>query len=375
MSKIIYLDNAATSFPKPRAVLKETARCIKEYCGNPGRSSHYLSIKAAEAIYEAREAVSTILNTNKPENVVFTQNATYALNIALKSFIPENSHIIISDMEHNSVIRPLNWLKKHKGVDFSVFNASVAKGSDIEALITDKTYAICSNITSNVTGEEVSLKLLSDVAKKNKLLLILDASQQIGHKDIDLNLNQPCILCAPGHKALFGIQGCGFLVFTEYIDGKTLIEGGSGTNSRAVDMPSLLPERYEAGTLPTPSVVSLRYGIDFIRKYGIDNVSKRLSMLSLACSEHLKEFSDIKIHGTGCGIVAFSMDKLPSETLATALTRHGVCIRGGLHCAPLIHKRLGTEKAGLARVSFSIFNKESDIKSLCDALIKIKREC
>jgi cysteine desulfurase family protein len=373
MNKLIYFDNSATTFPKPKKVYDELLKCVRKYCGNPGRSSHKLSLLAGEAIYSAREAVASLLNLDKTENVIFTQNATYALNIALKSFIPRDSHVIISDIEHNSVIRPLQWLQRNKGISISVFSVTGDVAKSIESLITPATSAIVSSLKSNVTGEEIPLSLLSQIANKKGLILIVDASQYIGHKQIDLKNTPVSILCAPGHKALFGIQGCGFLAFTKPLTGDTFIEGGSGTNSKDPTMPIFLPERYEAGTLPTPAIVSLNYGIRFVSDYGIDNIEARLNKLTNLCCDGLKSVNGVKIYGANSGVIALEMKDIPSEALASRLDEYNICIRGGLHCAPLVHKRLGTEKRGLARVSFSIFNKEKEIEQFCDKLNKISK--
>ena len=209
MEKMIYLDNAATSYPKPRAVINEVNRCIRKYCGNPGRSGHSLSIKAAEEIYSSREQIAKHIGISNPENVVFTPNATFALNLAIKTLIPENCHVLCSDYEHNSVIRPLNRLSRDRGVEYSYFCSC----DDLSSKINSNTKAIVCSLASNVTGFETDISFLSNIAEKYKLLLILDASQVLGHKRLNLQ-ETPCdALCAPGHKALMGIQGCGFAAF------------------------------------------------------------------------------------------------------------------------------------------------------------------
>lgn len=366
---MIYFDNAATSFPKPGSVIRATNDCIKRYCGNPGRSSHALSNKSAEMIYSAREAVADLLGGVEPEGVVFTYNATYALNLAIKSFVDSDCHIITSDFEHNSVIRPIEALKKRYKIDLSFF----ADEREIESLIRNETTGIICTLGSNVTGDSFDLKRLSDIAKKNNLFLIVDASQTIGHRNIDL-INAPCdVLCAPGHKALFGIQGSGFAVFKNLDRKIGLVEGGSGSDSERKDMPPLLPEGYEAGTLATPVIVSLQSGIKYIKDIGLDNIQNKLDCLIDAMYERLTSLSSAKVYKRGNGIISFNLGDLPSSAVAYELDRLGICTRAGLHCAPSVHRRLGTLKQGTVRISFSYFNSLRQIDSFYKAIRSIEK--
>ncbi len=367
---MIYFDNAATSFPKPPSVIKEINFCLKKYCGNPGRSSHRMSVMASEAIYEARENIAKLLGVDTPEQVVFTYNATYALNLAIKTFITHKCHILISDFEHNSVIRPIEKLKRTLGIEYDTFSTDGDIKENIKALIRADTEGIVCSIASNVTGERISLKLLSNVARENGLFLIIDASQAIGHEEINLT-KTPCdVLCAPGHKALFGIQGCGFAYFKENKRKESFIEGGSGSDSASIVMPMLLPEAFEAGTLSTPAIVSLSKGTEYVMKIGTDDIQHRLDSLCNAMEERLENIKAIRLYKSGNGIISFNLSDVPSSRLSMALDRRGVCVRGGLHCAPSVHRRLGTLDVGAVRMSFSYFNKKSEI----DKAYKILRE-
>ena len=360
---MIYLDNAATTFPKPRSVIKSTSDCIKRYCGNPARSSHALSLKASEAIYDTRESVARLLGINCAENVVFTLNATYALNLAIKTTVPHNSHVIISDCEHNSVLRPLVSLKERLGVEYSLFDSGAKDiEQEIRSHIRENTRAIISTVTSNVTGQRIPLEPLSRLRSELGLSLIIDASQAIGHFNIDLT-KTPCdVLCAPGHKALFGIQGCGFAVFCDNRSRESFIEGGSGSDSKNIHMPSVLPERFEAGTLPTPSIVSLGAGIKYINNIGIEHIESKMEALENTFADMISGFKRVKIYGKGTGIISFDYEGISSSALAYKMGEFGVCVRGGLHCAPLTHKKLGTSERGLLRVSFSSLNTKKDLE-------------
>ncbi len=357
---MIYLDNAATTFPKPRNVINDVYNCIQKYCANPGRSSHKFAMRTSEEIYRAREAVSDILSFALPENVCFTSNATYALNIAIKSVITEKCHVLISDIEHNSVLRPINALKNKLGVEYSVFSSSGNIEKNIEALIRPDTSAIVSTLMSNVTGEEIPLKILSNVAKKYNLKLIVDASQILGHKKIDISKNPCHALCAPGHKGLFGIQGCGFIVFGGDVPKSSFIEGGSGYDSKNLYMPDSLPEHFEAGTLPSPSIISLKSGIDFIKSYSIDGIEEKIGNLTKVFRDKLSDIKNIEFFGCNNGIIAFRIKEKSIYETAGMLSKNGICIREGFHCAPLAHEKLGTLDTGLIRISLSVFNKKTD---------------
>lgn len=368
---MLYLDNAATTFPKPKVVIDSVNDCLNKYCGNPSRSSHFLSMKASEAVYSAREAVAELVGVSDPERVVFTQNATYALNLAIKTSIKKKSHLLISDIEHNAVVRTVEKLKATIGIEYSRFNSDGDIEKNITSLMRHDTSAIISTLASNVTGRTISLKILSKIAKKYGLILITDASQYIGHTPIDLK-ETPCnVLCAPGHKALFGIQGCGFAVFCDNILRDSFIEGGSGSNSISTDMPSLLPERYEAGTLPTPSIVALDSGIRYLSELGSKNITNKLSSLNERVRSILNSISGIKVYGTGP--ISFAYKDIPSSEICTLLDKRGICTRGGLHCAPHAHEKLGTLDRGLVRISTSIMNTEQELDELYLALMDISK--
>ena len=371
---MIYFDNAATSFPKPACVLKTVNKCIKSYCGNSGRSSHRLALKSAEEIYLAREEIASLLGGVDPENIVFTYNATYALNIAIKTLTKEFCHVITSDFEHNSVARPLESLKATKGIEVSSFTSDNDISREIKEKIKKNTDVIVSTVASNVTGESLPLNALSSVARDNKLSLIIDASQALGHSEINL-LKTPCdALCAPGHKALFGIQGCGFVYFKNKERRDSFIEGGNGVDSINPYMPLLLPEGYEAGTLSTPAIVSLRSGIRCVKAIGIDKIGKRLSYLTDYTKELLSEMKNLKVYKSENGIVSFNVGDYPSSYIASKLDKRGICTRPGLHCSPAAHKRLGTLGQGTVRLSYSWFNTEREIKTFAHALGNIIKE-
>ncbi len=358
---MIYLDNAATSFPKPPTIIRDLNFCLKKYCGNPGRSSHKLSIMASEAIYSVREAVAEHLGISSPENVVFSYNATYALNLAIKTLVTRKCHILTSDFEHNSVTRPLQALHDKIGLEYSSFSTEGDIEKSIRENIRRDTVGIVTSIASNVTGDTISLKTLSKIAAEYNLFLIIDASQAIGHTKINL-VETPCdVLCAPAHKALFGIQGCGFAVFGNNDVRDSFIEGGSGSDSRSPYMPELLPDRYEAGTLSTPAIVTLGSGLKYISNIGIENIEKRLCELTSLLYDRLYSIDGVRIYKSGTGILSFNLGKLSSSYVSDELDKYGICTRGGLHCAPSVHRKLGTLDQGAVRVSLSYLNNASEL--------------
>ena len=365
---MIYFDNAATSFPKPKSVVNEVTKCITRYCGNPGRSSHKLALAAADKIFETRILIAEFLGYKKCENVIFTPNATYALNLVIKGLITDRCHCIISDLEHNSVIRPLQKTLNKFGGTLSVFNSDIPLNDAIEPLINENTYAIISTLCSNVTGKIIDFCELSAIAKKYELKLIIDASQYLGHKNLNLENHYFTALCSAGHKSLFGIQGSAFAVINDYGLFDTLTEGGSGVDSFSTDMPILLPERYEAGTLSTPAIASLGAGIDFLNDIGMDKIERRIDLMTTLVKDQLSSLPCVTLYGADNGIISFNVGDYSSSHVSDFLDSKGFATRSGYHCAPLIHKKFGTENRGAVRISLSYFNKESEIYDLCKVL-------
>ena len=367
---MIYLDNAATSFPKPRSVIREVTRCIKVYCGNPSRSSHVLAIRAAEEVYLAREAVAEFFGSENPERVVFTTNTTYALNIAIKCLLKPPCHVLISDIEHNSVLRPIIKASREKGISYSVFSTQGNVYENIEKSLGENTTAIITTLASNVTGEIIEPQTISKIAQKYGLISIIDAAQAAGHFALNVKATPFSAVCAPAHKGLLGIQGCGFVLFGDVLPSETLIEGGSGAASLSEKMPEMLPEMLEAGTLPTPSIVSLRHGIRFINHIGIKGIEEKMLMLTELYRERLESFGEIEIFGGNAGIISFRKRGERSHVLADKLNGQGICVRSGLQCAPSIHRRLGTVDTGLVRISLSPLSKAKEADIFYKALKK-----
>ncbi|GAA0177663.1 aminotransferase class V-fold PLP-dependent enzyme [Clostridium sediminicola] len=372
---MIYLDNAATTFPKPIKVYDEISNCMKNYAANPGRSSHEMALKADSKILETREIISQFFNIPNPLNVVFTKNATESLNIAIKGILNKGDHVISTKIEHNSVLRPLNTLSK-KGVELTLVNVDLngyVNIKEIENNIKKNTRLIIINHASNVLGTIQNLKKIGELAKKNGILLMVDASQSAGVVPIDVIQDNVDIMAFPGHKALFGPQGIGGLYIRDKIPVHSLNEGGTGSISDSINQPDFMPDRLESGTLNTPGIVGLGEGIKFIKKIGIDNIRNHENKLIDYLDMELSKLSYIKIYGchlsrNRTAVLSFNVDNIDGSDVGYLLNCNGIAVRTGYHCAPLIHDIIGTKYKGTVRVSPGYFNTFNEIEKLIDVI-------
>lgn len=364
---MIYLDNAATTSPKPESVYRAAERCAREYGGNPGRSSHLLSRRAAEAIYSCREAVAELFG-GLPENVVFTMNATYALNLAIRALARQGSRILISGIEHNAVLRPVAALPT---CTYDVFDA---RGGDEAVLrsfaskLTKDTSLVVCNHVSNLCGLTMPVEKIGAICRKRGVAFVVDASQSAGRLPLTLAGCHADAICAPGHKGLYGLQGSGFAIFADrYRESagslRTILAGGNGVDSLVTSMPDFLPERLEAGTLPTPAIASLEAGIREVLRRGVSNIGAQEDALGRRLRDGLAAIGGVTLYGaeTGGGTVLFNVGTIPSEQVGELLDRQGICVRSGFHCCPLGHRTLGTPRHGAVRASVSMFTQEREI--------------
>ena len=367
---MIYFDNAATSFPKPHRTLKEVSECISTWCGTPGRGAHSLSRRAAEKIYACREQVGKLLGLNAPERVVFLQNTTMALNVALKGLLRHGDHVLCSELEHNAVLRPLYALQKERGVSFDAFpvirhtNEEILQG--IATRIKKNTTAIVCLHASNICSVSLPLGEIGTLCRARGLYFIVDAAQSAGHLPIDMEKMHIDALAAPAHKGLLGIPGCGILALGEGIQLSTLIEGGSGVDSLSPTMPSELPERLEAGTLPVCAIAGLLGGISHVRSIGMSEIENRARSLFFAARDRIESLGGYEIYQKdkpGAVLLFNKIGVCPTDT-ARILDQRGICVRAGLHCAPMAHKALGTPEGGAVRLGFGALNTKDEIDTL-----------
>ena len=378
--KIIYLDNAATTFPKPRPVLDAMADCAENWCGNAGRGAHPLALASADAIFAAREATASLFGADT-DRVVFTLNTTYALNMAIKGVMARGGHVLISDMEHNSTLRPIARLARERKISYDVYPTH----RDSHPLTTDEiisgiisrlrpeTRLICAIHTSNICSYSLPVREIGALCHRLGLLFCVDAAQAAGHCEINMVRDNIDILCIPGHKGLYAPQGVGAMILGGGASIDTLIEGGNGVNSLELSMGSISPERYEGGTLATPAIVGLSSGIEFIRGIGASTVSAHEKALWRKAYSLLCNAGRVKIYAPDCigGVLLFNVDGIHPDEVGNALGERGICVRTGYHCAPLAHKTIQTGDGGAVRVSFSVFNTEYDIEALAEAVKEI----
>ncbi len=375
---MIYLDNAATSFPKPRCVIEEQARCMHRYCGNPGRGSHALARGAAEKIYECREAVASLFGGVDPESVVFTSNTTVALNTVIKGLLRQGDHVLISDMEHNAVLRPIYKAAKEGLISYDIFPTYPDRpGSRTEEIcagilsrITPQTRMLVCVHASNICSAILPIIEIGKLCRRMGILFVVDAAQSAGHIPIDLNQSQIDALCAPGHKGLLGPQGSGFFILRPGLRANTLVEGGSGYHSLEGDMPEEAPERYEAGTLPTPALAGLCEGIGELNRRGILEIGEHEKQLNFYLQERLLNMPRICVytpHHIG-SVLLFNIKGVSAEAVGQALSKRGICVRCGYHCTALAHATLETPPGGAVRVSPGYSTVRSDMAALTDAI-------
>ncbi|SDB14393.1 cysteine desulfurase family protein [Ruminococcaceae bacterium FB2012] len=372
---MINFDNSASSFPKPLSVRNAVAAAVTRYGGNPGRSGHRISMQAAEKVFEAREAAAAFFGA-ETENVAFTANATFALNMAIKGIMQYGGHIIISGYEHNAVSRPVYALSQSRGVRFSV--ADVDADDDVtvknfESLIARDTKCICCTAASNVTGRILPYRRIAELCARRGICFIGDCSQAAGLLDIKLSDGFDFI-CTSGQKALYGPSGTGLLITNGRYPLSTIIEGGTGTNSAMLEQPAEMPERLESGTLNTVGIIGLREGIRFVSEKTPSAILAHEHRLCDRLISRLSRSSRIKIfrmEAKYVPIVAFNVGELNSHVVSTMLSEKGFALRGGLHCAALAHNSLGTLSQGAVRFSPSVFNTSAQVDMLADAVLSL----
>lgn len=379
---MIYLDNAATTFPKPKSVYKNVMDSMTKYGANPGRSSHAMAIEGAKVIYETRELLAQLFNLDDPLKVIFTSNATDSLNIVIKGLLKEGDHVITTAMEHNSVLRPVTELKK-KGVEHTIVSCETSGKvniSDIEKEIKDNTKLIITTHVSNLTGTIFPIEEIGLLCKKHHIPYLVDAAQSAGVLHIDMKKFNIDFLAVPGHKGLLGPQGTGALLINSDIELDHIKEGGTGSESKNLSQPNFYPDRLESGTPNLPGIAGLNAGLKYILKQGTKSIYSHENNLIDIFINELKKNSKIEIYGPEdiedrCGVVLINITNLDSSELAYMLdTEYNIAVRPGLHCAPLAHKTIGTENLGAVRFSVGPFTKKSEILSAVKALNEISKQ-
>ncbi len=376
---MIYLDNSATTNPKPASVQRAAANAVKIYSFNSGRGGYSQSVMTSQQIFDTRNKIYEMTGF-EPQNIAFTSNCTQALNMAIKGSIKQGSHIIISNLEHNAVSRPVETLRR-KGIisyDIAEYDYDDAKTvNNFKKLIKPSTSVIVCTMASNVFGCRFPIRGIGKLAKENGIRMIVDGAQGVGVFKINKDEDYVDILCCPGHKGLYGPLGTGFIAVGDDIELDTIIEGGTGSSSLDLSQPSFLPDRLESGTLNNSGIIGLGAGIDFVNSKGIEKIhSYELSLMDYVYT-HLSKNQKVTLYTPPpfeyetSPIVSFNYDDYSSEKTAGILADKGICVRGGLHCAPLAHSAFSTSDRGTVRVSPSVFTTRRECEIFINYLKKL----
>ena len=381
---MIYLDNAATSWPKPPQVKEAMNRFMEEVGANPGRSGHLLSIEAARILYEARESLAALFHVRDSSRIVFTLNATESINLALRGLLKPGDHVITSSMEHNSVMRPLRDLEK-RGIELSLIPCSregMMDPREVERRVKPDTKMVILNHASNVTGTLLPANEVGSIAKKYDLLFLVDAAQTAGAYPIDMEEDGIDLLAFTGHKSLYGPQGTGGLVIGERVNEKEMVplkQGGTGSRSEFEEQPDFLPDRFESGTPNGVGIAGLLAGVRFVLEKGVEQIHQQESRLMDRLIEGLKEIPQLKFYGPEnrkdrMATLSFNLEQLSSSEIALRLEKEfGILCRPGLHCAPAAHRTIGTFPEGTVRFSLSLFSTEEEIETAIQAVSSIAK--
>ncbi len=366
---MIYLDNSATTFPKPDSVHQAINNALREYGANPGRGGHRMAMRASEEIFKTRTAAAEFFNADV-ENVVFTSGCTASLNTVISGVLKPGDHVVVSALEHNAVMRPLKNLEKI-GVtctEATVFPKENDKTVDaFRKAINAKTRMIICTHASNVWGIRLPIERIAALAHEYGILFCVDAAQSGGILPIDVKNTGIDYVCLAGHKGLYSLMGVGMLIVNSKTIPEPLIFGGTGSNSHLAEQPKDLPDRFEAGTLNFAGIVGLNAGMNFIKRRGRENILRHETELMLRLHKQLSAIPYVKLYlppptaDYFVPLLSFNIEGIDSETVAQYLDKHGIAVRAGLHCAPAAHRFMNTEESGVVRISPSAFTRPNEI--------------
>lgn len=379
----IYLDNAATSWPKPESVIRAMNHFNELIGSNPGRSGHHLSVEAGRILYNTREILSELFKVPDPLRIAFTSNITHSLNIVINGLLKPGDHVITTSMEHNSVMRPLRQLEL-AGLELTVIDCSrsgILDPSLIHKFIKSNTKLIISTHASNVTGTILPITEIGKISSDYGITFCVDSAQTAGVLEIDVVKNHIDILCFTGHKGLLGPMGTGGLYIREDLEKNidSLMYGGTGSRSEFEIQPDFMPDKYESGTPNTIGIAGLCAGAEFIKNTGIENIHLKENVLQKRFLDGLSEIKNITLYGPGntteqVAVTAFNIgEQSPSDTAYHLDEKYGILTRPGLHCAPTSHKTIGTFPQGTNRISFGYFNTTDDVDTALKAIHELSK--
>lgn len=377
---MIYLDNAATTFPKPETVTRAVTNALRVYGANPGRSGHEMTLKTSEEIYKCRKKAAEMFGATSAQDVAFTLNCTHALNMAIKGSVKPGCHVITSNLEHNSVIRPLYALKTDGVITMDI--ARVVPGDDdatleaFRSLIRPNTSLIVCTHVSNVFGVVLPIGKIGRLAAAHGITFIVDAAQSAGTVPIDIKKMHIDYLCMPGHKGLYGPMGTGMLISTQGEMLSTLIEGGTGSVSQELAQPDFMPDRLESGTLNTAGIIGLSAGLDFVRQHGEENLLRGELAQTQLLYDGISGIKNVRLYlprpffSHFAPVLSFNIEGAASGDIGEALAKEGIASRAGLHCAPLAHNSFGTLRDGTVRLCPGAFTTRREIEKTVFQIIK-----
>ncbi|MEI6305696.1 MAG: aminotransferase class V-fold PLP-dependent enzyme [Deltaproteobacteria bacterium] len=372
----LYLDNAATSFPKPEEVYIAVMHAMRNIGASPGRGGHRRSVEAGRLLFQTREAIARLFNISDSSRIIFTHSATEALNIAFRGLLLPGDHVITTSMEHNSLLRPLYSLRS-QSVDVTAVKAGGdgrVDPDDVRRALRPNTRLIAISHISNVTGVIQEIDLMAAIAREAGALFLLDAAQSAGSKEIDVNKIGVDILAVPGHKGLFGPQGTGILYVSPSVRIKPLLAGGTGSDATSEAQPDTMPDGFEAGTHNLPGIAGLKSGVEFVMSLGATKIGEKIKLLTNMAAQRLEEIPGITLHNSSDplhrgGVLSFTVKGMDPSEIAFMLDQDfDIAVRAGLHCAPQAHRTICTYPDGTLRISPGFFNTPEEIAVFSEAI-------
>lgn len=382
MEKVIYLDHAASSWPKPKQVGEAMVEAVDQFGANPGRGSHRLAMKASRAIFEARKHLADLFHISNPNDIAFMLNTTMALNAAIKGYLCEGDHVICTSVEHNSVRRPLEYLKNKKQIQISYVEADQqgkVRIENIQRLIQHNTRLIVCAHSTNLLGTILPIADIATLARKHGIRLLVDAAQSAGTIPVSVQQLGIDMLAFPGHKGLLGPQGTGGLYVSPDIELDPILHGGTGSQSEVIDQPLVRPDRYESGTQNTPGIAGLNAGVKQVLHDTVEMIEQKEQKLIQTMMEGLSYISGIRLLGPPkgerrAGLISFTLQNVEASQVAYELDRHyGIAVRAGYHCTPLSHMCAGTMQTGAVRASVGYTTTQTDVEQLIYAVREIEQ--
>ncbi len=377
---MIYLDNAATTYPKPPEVHRAVVDALRRYGANPGRSGHAMAMQTAEQVYVCRESVAEFFGLDDPAGVIFTANCTASLNLVIKGLLRGGGHVVTSCLEHNSVVRPLAALGAAVS-EVTVYPCEPWKTVEgFRAAVRPDTRLILCTHASNVCGLRLPIREIGAMAQRLHIPFAVDAAQSAGVLPIDMRRDHIDFLCMPGHKALYGPMGTGLLLCRGGIRLDTLVEGGTGSASLRAEQPEDLPDRLESGTLNLPGICGLHAGVEWVKRRGCDAIAEHETTLMRRLYDRISEVRGITVHSprpaldSAVPLVTFTIEGQMSEDTAARLSEAGIASRAGLHCAPSAHRFMGTVNTGAVRLCPSAYTTGAAVDETAKILTQIARK-